>query len=316
MKKVIVSESQVKRLVEKMVNEQRPVNQPAAAPQPYTINLQNAFPSGQYEINPQFGKIINDGVMQIQEYVRKNNIKDFKLVITPGESKVPNQTNLETGKPYLPGELATLRAESLKTYLESVIGNTFNVKPIIEVSQPVMGTTPWDGVNKDDPNELAFAWVLDFPMFEKTDEGEIQAVHHPFCSIKDEDKEKFMKGEDLFSIRANAYDLVLNGYELSSGSIRIHERDVQKQIFKLLNISEEDQQKKFGHMLEAFTYGAPPHGGFAPGIDRIVMILQNEPNIREVIAFPKTGEGRDLMMGSPAPITDKQLKELGIKLNK
>ena len=170
--------------------------------------------------------------------------------------------------------------------------------------------------NKNDPNELAFVWVLDFPMFEKTEEGEIQAVHHPFCSIKEEDKEKFMKGEDLFSIRANAYDLILNGYELSSGSIRIHERDVQKQIFKLLNISEEEQQKKFGHMLEAFTYGAPPHGGFAPGIDRIVMILQNEPNIREVIAFPKTGEGKDLMMGSPAEISEKQLKELGIKLAK
>ncbi len=171
-------------------------------------------------------------------------------------------------------------------------------------------------INKDDPNELAFAWILDFPMFEKTDDGELQAVHHPFCSIKEEDKEKFLKGEDLFSIRANAYDLVLNGYELSSGSIRIHEREIQKQVFRLLNISEEEQQKKFGHMLEAFTYGAPPHGGFAPGIDRIVMILQNEPNIREVIAFPKTGEGRDLMMGSPAPITEKQLKELGIKLGK
>lgn len=170
--------------------------------------------------------------------------------------------------------------------------------------------------NKDDPNELAFCWILDFPMFEKTDEGELQAVHHPFCSIKEEDKEKFLKEEDLFSIRANAYDLVLNSYELSSGSIRIHEREVQKQVFKLLNISEEEQQKKFGHMLEAFTFGAPPHGGFAPGIDRIVMILQNEPNIREVIAFPKTGEGRDLMMGSPAQITEKQLKELGIKLNK
>lgn len=170
--------------------------------------------------------------------------------------------------------------------------------------------------NKDDLNELAFCWILDFPMFEKTDEGKLQAVHHPFCSIKDEDKEKFLKGEDLFSIRANAYDLVLNGYELSSGSIRIHESEIQKQVFKLLNISEEEQQKKFGHMLEAFTFGAPPHGGFAPGIDRIVMILQNEPNIREVIAFPKTGEGRDLMMGSPAPITEKQLKELGIKLNK
>jgi len=171
-------------------------------------------------------------------------------------------------------------------------------------------------VDKTDPNELAFAWILDFPMFEKTDEGELQAVHHPFCSIKEEDKEKFMKGEDLFTIRANAYDLVLNGYELSSGSIRIHETEMQKQVFKLLNISEEEQQKKFGHMLEAFTYGAPPHGGFAPGIDRIVMILQNEPNIREVIPFPKTGEGRDLMMGSPASISEKQLKELGIKLGK
>jgi aspartyl-tRNA synthetase len=171
-------------------------------------------------------------------------------------------------------------------------------------------------VNKEDPNELAFCWILDFPMFEKTDDGELQAVHHPFCSIKEEDKEKFMSGEDMFSIRANAYDLVLNGYELSSGSIRIHERAVQKRVFELLKISEEVQQAKFGHMLEAFTFGAPPHGGFAPGIDRIVMILQNEPNIREVIPFPKTGEGRDLMMGAPAPITDKQLKELGIKLGK
>ena len=171
-------------------------------------------------------------------------------------------------------------------------------------------------VDKNDPNELAFVWILDFPMFEKNDEGELQAVHHPFCSIKDEDKEKFLKGEDLFSIRANAYDLVLNGYELSSGSIRIHEKEIQKQVFKLLNIGEEEQKKKFGHMLEAFTYGAPPHGGFAPGIDRIVMILQNEPNIREVIAFPKTGEGKDLMMGSPAEISEKQLKELGIKLSK
>src|SRR3989344_2609463 len=110
-------------------------------------------------------------------------------------------------------------------------------------------------VNKNDPNELAFVWVLDFPMFEKTKEGELQAVHHPFCSIKEEDKEKFMNGKDIFSIRANAYDLVLNGYELSSGSIRIHERAIQKQVFELLKISEEDQQKRFGHMLEAFTFG-------------------------------------------------------------
>lgn len=171
-------------------------------------------------------------------------------------------------------------------------------------------------VNKEDPNELAFAWIVDFPMFEKTDEGEIQAAHHPFCQIHPDDKEKFMKGEDLFSIRANSYDLVLNGYELSSGSIRIHDRAEQKQVFDLIGVSEEEQQKKFAHMLEAFTFGAPPHGGFAPGIDRIVMILQNEPNIREVIAFPKTGEGKDLMMGSPSEISAKQLRELGIEISK
>lgn len=171
-------------------------------------------------------------------------------------------------------------------------------------------------VNKEDPNELAFAWIIDFPMFEKTDDGEVQAAHHPFCQIHPEDKEKFMKGEDLFSIRANSYDLVLNGYELSSGSIRIHDRAEQKQVFDLIGVSEEEQQKKFAHMLEAFTFGAPPHGGFAPGIDRIVMLMQNEPNIREVIAFPKTGEGKDLMMGSPSEISAKQLRELGIEISK
>lgn len=170
--------------------------------------------------------------------------------------------------------------------------------------------------DKNNPDELAFCWIVDFPMFETNSEGEIQAAHHPFCSVKPEDKEKFMRGEDPLSLRANSYDLVLNGYELSSGSIRIHERAMQKQVFDLLKISEEEQQQKFAHMLEAFTYGAPPHGGFAPGIDRIVMILENEPNIREVITFPKTGEGQDLMMNAPSKIDTKQLKELGIKLEK
>lgn len=171
-------------------------------------------------------------------------------------------------------------------------------------------------VNKDDPNELAFAWVVDFPMFERMDDGSLQAAHHPFCSVKPEDREKFMTGEDLLSIRANAYDLVLNGYELSSGSIRIHNADEQRQVFKLLGISDEEQQTKFGHILEAFKYGTPPHGGFAPGIDRIMMILENEPNIREVIAFPKTGEGRDLMSGAPSQVSKRQLDELGIELRK
>lgn len=170
--------------------------------------------------------------------------------------------------------------------------------------------------DKNDKDELAFAWIVDFPMFEKDEDGNIQAAHHPFCSIKAEDEEKFMMGKDLFSIRANSYDLILNGYELSSGSIRIHKSDMQQKVFEYLNIPAEEQQIRFGHMLEAFRYGTPPHGGFAPGIDRIVMLLENEPNIREVIAFAKAGEGKDLMMGAPSDIPEKQLKELGIELRK
>jgi len=165
--------------------------------------------------------------------------------------------------------------------------------------------------DKNNPNELAFAWILDFPMFEKDENGQIQAVHHPFCSVKVGDET--LLDSDPMKVRANAYDLVLNGYELSSGSIRIHQRALQKKIFDLLKISEEEQQVRFGHMLEAFEFGAPPHGGFAPGIDRIVMLLANEPNIREVIAFPKTGDARDLMMGAPSELPEQALKEANIK---
>jgi aspartyl-tRNA synthetase len=168
--------------------------------------------------------------------------------------------------------------------------------------------------DKNDPNELAFCWVLDFPMFEKDEEGNIQAMHHPFCSVKEGDEA--LLDSDPMKVRANAYDLVLNGFELSSGSIRIHTRDMQKKIFDLLQISEQDQQERFGHMLEAFTFGAPPHGGFAPGIDRIVMLLAGEPNIREVIAFPKTGDARDLMMGAPSTLPAKTLDEVHVSLKK
>jgi aspartyl-tRNA synthetase len=170
--------------------------------------------------------------------------------------------------------------------------------------------------NKEDKDELAFAWVIDFPMFEKNDEGKLTSAHHPFCSIKEEDMSKFMASEDLLNIRANSYDLVLNGFELSSGSIRIHQAEVQQKVFEILGISKEEQQSRFGHILEAFSFGAPPHGGFAPGIDRIIMLLTGEPNIREVIAFPKNGEAKDLMMGAPSEAGEKQLKELGIKIGK
>jgi aspartyl-tRNA synthetase len=171
-------------------------------------------------------------------------------------------------------------------------------------------------IDTANPDELAFAWITDFPMFEQNSDGTLTAAHHPFCSVHPDDTGDFMQGKNLLSIRANSYDLVLNGYELSSGSIRIHKAKEQSQVFDLLGISKEDQEKKFGHMLEAFTYGTPPHGGFAPGIDRIVMLLENQPNIREVIAFPKTGEGKDLLMNAPSAVSEKQLKELGIILPK
>lgn len=168
--------------------------------------------------------------------------------------------------------------------------------------------------DKNDPDLLAFCWVVDFPMFEKDKEGGIQAVHHPFTSPKAGDEH--LLDTDPLKALANAYDIVLNGYELGGGSIRIHQRELQNKIFELLGLSKEATEARFGHILEAFEYGAPPHGGCAEGVDRIVMLLENEPNIREVIAFPKTGEGKDLMMGSPSSASERQLKELGISIIK
>ncbi|KAA0205760.1 aspartate--tRNA ligase [Candidatus Uhrbacteria bacterium] len=168
--------------------------------------------------------------------------------------------------------------------------------------------------DKNDPDELAFAWIVDFPMFEKSDAGGIQAVHHPFTSPLPEDRD--VLDRDPLKTRANAYDLVLNGYEIFGGSIRIHQRELQNRVFELLGLDADTIEERFGHMLEAFEYGAPPHGGIASGLDRIVMILANEPNIREVIPFPKTGDARDLLMGAPSEIEETRLKEAHIQIRK
>ncbi len=171
-----------------------------------------------------------------------------------------------------------------------------------------------DRLKLADPNVLAFAFVVDFPMFEwKEEDKKWDAAHHPFTMPKMEDLPKFET--DPASILSDAYDMVLNGYEVASGSIRIHRRDIQHKVFELLGLKDEEIQSKFGHLLEAFEYGAPPHGGMAPGIDRLVMIFADEPNIREVIAFPKNQAGRDLMADAPSPASEKQLKELHIQLD-
>ncbi|KKS83079.1 MAG: Aspartyl-tRNA synthetase [Candidatus Wolfebacteria bacterium GW2011_GWC1_43_10] len=177
--------------------------------------------------------------------------------------------------------------------------------------------------DKNNPDELAFLFIVDFPMFEWSEtEKRWDAVHHPFTAPKlsdgSTDKQKILEvlKKDPSGLLARQYDFVLNGCEIGGGSIRTHDPDILASVFEAMGNQPEEIKEKFGHMLEAFSYGVPPHGGIAPGIDRLVMVLEIEPNIREVIAFPKTGDGRDLMMHSPGPADEKQLKELGIQIIK
>ena len=163
------------------------------------------------------------------------------------------------------------------------------------------------------PTDLKFLWVLDFPLlaFDPA-ENKWSAMHHPFTRPKREDL-GFLDAGEYGKVRAEAYDVVLNGVEIGGGSIRIHEQDLQAKMFQVLGINAEQQQKLFGHLLQAFTFGAPPHGGIALGLDRLVMLIADTSNIREVIAFPKNSRGQDLMMDSPSKVPEKQLRELHIQ---
>jgi aspartyl-tRNA synthetase len=176
----------------------------------------------------------------------------------------------------------------------------------------VLGALRTSFLRPGDHDELAFLWVIDFPLFEDADDGSLTFSHHPFTSPVSLDDMRNRPREAI----SKAYDAVLNGVELGSGAVRIHDPDIQRQVFEILGIDSETAEDRFGWFLEALRYGTPPHAGFAFGVDRLVMIMQGETSIREVIPFPKTQSGLDPMTGAPTWVDDAQLDELGIALTK
>src|SRR5213075_73458 len=174
---------------------------------------------------------------------------------------------------------------------------------VAEIQKPLPEVEVWD-----------FLWVTDFPLMQwSAEENKWNAVHHPFTRPKAEDL-SLLEQKKFAEMRADAYDIVLNGVEIGGGSIRIHEPELQAKMFEALGVSAEEQQAKFGHLLRAFRLGAPPHGGIALGLDRLVMLICGEESIRDVMAFPKNNRGQELMTQSPAEVDPKQLRELGIQL--
>jgi aspartyl-tRNA synthetase len=164
----------------------------------------------------------------------------------------------------------------------------------------------------DAPHLFAFAFVVDFPLLKRGDAGRWEPMHHPFTAPRDKDMPLLDTTPE--KVQAKHYDIICNGYEVGGGSLRIYTAELQRKIFRLLGYSDEEIEERFGHLLRAFDYGAPPHGGVALGIDRIVMLLAGEATIREVIAFPKTQEAADLTFNAPSPVAEEQLAELHLRL--
>ena len=211
-------------------------------------------------------------------------------------------------------ELITLTAESMGYKIKQKPFPVFSCKEAIDK----FGADKFDLRDEDDKKNgiLAFAWVIDFPFFEKDKEGKWTFTHNPFSMPAPEHLEWHMEGVNIDKIATQKYDLVCNGFEVGGGSVRAHKPEILRQTFKIMGYTEEQINKDFSHMMEAFSYGAPPHGGIAHGIERLIMILTNESELREVQTFPQTSSGRTSVMDAPGEISKDQLKELGIEIQK
>jgi len=234
----------------------------------------------------------------------------------------PEFTQLDIEMAYVDQDDIIILVEELVTEL---IGKLFPKKRFTETPFPRLtyrqaeekygSDRPDIRQNKKDPQEMGFVWVTDFPLMEyDLGEKKLRSTHHPFTMPLEKDIDRLEKEPE--KVLAKAYDLVLNGVEVFGGSIRITDPELQRRVFRVLGLKDKEIENRFGHMLKAFEYGVPPHGGIASGQDRFIALLAGEKNINEVIAFPKTGDGSDLMMGAPSSISSKQLRELGIKIKK
>ena len=266
---------------------------------------------------PGGGSYSNSALRELEDFVKERGARGLAHVrlgtehslddLTESDVRMASGLNMH---PQWAAQLARQMGAGSGDLMLLMAGAPHAIHPALSALREEMGHR----LGLADPNTLAFAFVVDFPLFEwDAEEERWNSSHHPFTA-PDDDQIHLLDGNDLGSIKSKAYDLVCNGSELASGSIRIHRRELQEKVLRLLGYEDSDIQERFGHLLEAFDYGAPPHGGIAPGIDRLVAILAHAGSIRDVIAFPKTQRGTDLLFGSPSPVSDAQLRELHLRV--